>query len=113
MHLGYIDTNVLIRYLTNDDPQKAAQSRTLIERLSKGNETVSTSEAVLAEIVHILSSKKLYNLPRHEIREHLERFLHLKGLKMRSKKQCLRALALYDTVHIDFVDCLIVAYAEQ
>jgi len=113
MPVGYLDTNVLIHYLTNDDPQKADQVRSLIEKVERGTESITTSELVIAEVVYILSSKKLYNLPRPDICTHLSRFLRLKGLQMRHKKRCLRALALYESVPIDFSACFIVASVEQ
>ena len=113
MSIGFIDTNVLIRYMTNDEVKQAAQARHLFERVSHGKESITTSEVVIAEVVHILSSKKLYSIPRAEIRTHLERFLRLKGLTMSSKHICIRALELYETTNLDFVDTFIAASVER
>jgi uncharacterized protein len=113
MPIGFIDTNVLIRYMTNDEVKQAAQAQHLFERVSQGKESITTSEVVIAEVVHILSSKKLYNIPRPEIRAHLERFLRLKGLTMSSKHICIRALELYEMTNLDFVDTFIAASVER
>jgi predicted nucleic acid-binding protein len=113
MRIGFVDTNVLVRYMTNDNVEMAERARRLFERVSEGKEQIDTSEAVIAETVNILSSKKLYNVPRSEIREHLRRFITLRGLKMKNKKLCLHALDLYTQHNLDFVDTLIAAYVEQ
>jgi uncharacterized protein len=113
MPIGFVDTNILIRYMTNDEVKQAAQAHHLFERVSQEKEHITTSEVVIAEVVHILSSKKLYNISRNDIRTHLERFLRLKGLRMTSKKICIRALELYETTNLDFVDTFIAASVER
>jgi predicted nucleic-acid-binding protein len=110
MRIGFVDTNVLVRYMTNDNVAMAEKARRLFERVSEGKEQITTSEAVLLETVNVLSSKNLYNVPRSEIREHLKRFMQLKGLKMKNKGICIVALELYVQHNLDFVDTLIAAY---
>jgi predicted nucleic acid-binding protein len=63
--------------------------------------------------VHVLSSKVLYNVPRAEIRTRLTAVIKLKGLKLRYKGMYLRALDLYATTNLDFVDALTVAQMER
>ncbi|MDQ2783685.1 MAG: hypothetical protein M3Y58_01640 [Chloroflexota bacterium] len=39
----FLDTNILIRYLTNDDPDKAALALALLDRVAEGTEQVVTT----------------------------------------------------------------------
>jgi predicted nucleic acid-binding protein len=106
--LPYIDSTILIRYVAQDHPAHAARARALIERLEDGRLIATTCEAVLLEVVQVLSSKALYNLPRTDIAAYLTRFLGLKGLKLPHKRATARALARYAASTLDFSDCLIV-----
>ena len=72
-----------------------------------------TSEAIIAEVVYVLSSKQLYSLPRTEIRDLLYPLLLLPGLKLPYRKSYLRALDLYADQAIDFEDALAVAHMER
>jgi len=74
---------------------------------------VTTSEAVIVEVVYVLSSRALYNLPRTDIRFHLTNIISLRGLKLPHKRTYLRALALYAGTNMDFVDALNVAHMER
>ena len=46
--MKFLDTNVFVRYLTRDDPVKAAACRRLWQQVDQGQETATTSEAILA-----------------------------------------------------------------
>ncbi len=109
----FVDTNIFIRYLTKDDPEKAAACYRLFEQAKQGEVEITTSESVLAEVVFILSSKRLYNLGRQDVRVRLYPLLMLAGLKLRRRQMYLRALDLYSSNTIDFEDALSVATMEQ
>ncbi|MCL4543762.1 MAG: PIN domain-containing protein [Chloroflexi bacterium] len=109
-----LDTNVIIRYLTQDDPAQAARARTVFEEVAAGTRTLSLSEAVLVETIQVLSSKRLYNLSRADIHTHLTRLLKLPAIQTLHKRTCLRALDLYRThPTLSFVDSYCVADAER
>jgi predicted nucleic acid-binding protein len=72
-----------------------------------------TSEAVIAEVVYVLSSPKHYQLPRLRIQIALARLLILSGLKVPHRQVCLRALDLYTKHPLDFEDCLSPAHMEH
>lgn len=109
----FIDTNVFIRYLTQDNKEQSAQAYELLKRVEAGLFIVTTSEAVITEIIHVLESKALYDLPREDIRTHLNNILSFKGLKLSYKNLYKRALDIYVQYSIDFVDALSVAYMEK
>jgi uncharacterized protein len=113
MALSFLDTNLLIRYITQDNPRQAQQAKRLFDQIKQGVLTVTTSEAVISECVYVLASKALYRLPREQISTALSLLLSLKGLKLAWKRIYLRALSLYATSTLDFVDALIAAHMEQ
>lgn len=113
MALVFLDTNVIIRYLTQDNPDHARRSRQLLQQLETEAVAATTSEAVIVELVYVLSSTALYNLPRREIRTHLTTVLSLPGLKLPHKAVYLRALDLYASSSLDFTDALNMAHMER
>jgi uncharacterized protein len=113
MEVQFLDTNLIIRYLTKDNPNQAQRAKKLIQQIQAGLLTVITSEAVICEVVWVLSSRVLYHLPRQDVRTHLTNLLSLKGIRLPYKRTYLRALELYASTNLDFVDVLSVAHMER
>jgi predicted nucleic acid-binding protein len=111
--MQFIDANVFIRHLTRDDPRKAEACLALFQKAREKTITLTTSESVIAEVVYVLSSKKLYNLPREEIRRLLYPLLSLPGLKLTNRKMVLHSLDLYATYPLDYEDALTVAQMKR
>ncbi len=111
--MEYLDTNIILRYLIKDDPDKAARAYALLQQVEQGNRIVATTEAVIAEVIYVLASKKTYNVPRSEIVKLLQPVLMLKGLKIgckaAEKLMYADALTLYATTKLDFADAIILA----
>src|SRR4051812_17528182 len=105
----FLDTNIFIRYLTQDDPEKMRACLALLQRIQAGAEA-TTSEVVIAEVAYVLSSPRLYKLSHADVSARLRPILLLRALKLSNKRRLLRALDLYSTYsHLDFEDCLTVA----
>jgi predicted nucleic acid-binding protein len=85
----------------------------LFQAAARKDITLTTSESVISEVVYVLSSKRLYDLPREEIRRLLYPLLSLPGLKLVHRKMYLRALDLYAAYSLDFEDALTVAQMER
>lgn len=111
--MQFIDANVFIRHLTGDDPEKAQACLDLLQRAERKEITLTTSESVIAEVVYVLSSNELYDLPREEIRALLHPLLSLPGLRLTHRRMYLRALDLYAAYPIDFEDAVVVAQMER
>lgn len=109
----FVDTNIFLRYLVPEDPAKTKACLTLFQQVQRNQLQITTSEAVIAEIVFVLGSKKLYHLPRLEIKERLHPLLLLPGLKLPHRKSYLRALESYSQSTLDFEDCLTIAQMER
>ena len=111
--MQFVDANIFIRHLTADDPQKAPACLALFQKAQRNEIDLTTSESVIAEVVYVLSSKRLYALPREDIRELLYPLLTLPGLKLTYRRSYLRALDLYAAYPIDFEDALSIAHMER
>lgn len=116
--MSYADANVFLRYLvgpaTPHDRLNAETASIFFQRVREGLETFTTSEAVIAEVVFILSSKRHYALPRDEVTERLKPLLELAGCALPRKELCLDALELWtERPELSFVDALGAMYSQQ
>lgn len=111
--MRFVDTNLFIRFLTQDDLKKAEACFELFKSAQSGSIKFETTETVIAEIVYILSSRRLYNLKRKEIVTRLMPILRIKGLKVANKRVILRALEFFDLYKLDFEDALLLAHMER
>ena len=113
MRTQFVDTNIFLRYLTRDDPQKAEACFRLLEKAKKNQVMLTTSESVIAEIVFVLSSPRVYHLARADVRARLYPILALEGLKIPDRRKYFRALDLYANHTLDFEDALTAAEMER
>lgn len=99
-----LDTNVLVRYVMQDDPKQSAKASRLIESL--------TAEApgfvpvvALVELVWVLTS--CYDLTRKQVAQALEALLRAKEIVLDRTEQISQALRIFGAGGADFADCLI------
>ena len=99
-----LDTNVLVRYVMQDDPKQSEKASRLIESL--------TPEApgfvpivVLIELVWVLTS--CYGLTREQIAQALDGLLRAKEIVLERAEQVSQALRTFGPSGADFADCLI------
>jgi predicted nucleic acid-binding protein len=110
MTFPFIDTDVIIRLLTNDDSTKQAQAATLFEQVEKGQLVLAAPDTVIADAVFVLSSPRLYRLPRNEVAALLLPLVRLPGFRVENRRWVRAALALYAaTPQLDFGDAMIIA----
>ena len=98
----FVDTNVFLRFLTNDDPAKARRAERLFKKAIAGDVSLETSLLVIAEIVWTLES--FYKLAKPDIADKIEKILNTKNLKVQAADTVLQALDLYATQNVDFID---------
>jgi len=108
MTLAYVDANVILRFLTGDPPEMAAQARALFEAAERGELTLRVEDIVIAEAVWVLQS--FYRHPPAEIGRVLQELLSREGFEAADKPSLLAALALYAGKHVDFADALVAAH---
>ena len=102
-----IDTNVLVRYITQDDPVQAALARRFVERTISPERRGHVSLVVLAELVWVLRTR--YGASRGEIASAVEELLADPRLCVQEEDAVWRAVDEYDLEGVDFADALIAA----
>lgn len=108
----FLDTNILLRYLTGDDERKADACLQLLLRAERGEEVLVTSDLVIFETVFTLQSPRQYGMPLSQIRELVEPIVTMRSLRLPRKSIYPRAFDLCDELRIDFVDAFNIAYME-
>ncbi|MEM1312329.1 MAG: PIN domain-containing protein [Patescibacteria group bacterium] len=107
------DTNIFIRFFTADDKRKAKSVLNTLKKVEAKKVELIITEAVFIEIIHILSSKKLYSLPRNQVKKLILSILILDNIKMANKKFYLQALDYYESKNIDITDCILAVTSIQ
>ena len=105
-----IDTNLLVRYLTDDEPQKAKAVDVLLNRAGKGELRILIPSIVVAELVWVLESS--YKMIADEIAKLVEAILNTPGIDVQDKRIIKAALSLYRTKEIDLIDAWIIEFAK-
>ncbi len=109
----FLDTNVIVRHITDDVPAMAATARALLKRVETGEVSAHITEAVLIEAIQVLTSPHLYNLDRATVARDLAVILELRGLRLPTKEMYFEALDLWAASRLDFPDVLAVAYMRR
>jgi len=105
----FVDTDVIIRLLTGDDPTKQAHAKVLFQAVEAGQSTLAAPDTVIFDVVYVLASPRLYHLSRQEIRQVLTPVLRPTNFKVENKRALLEALDLYASTTLPFGDAVIVA----
>lgn len=99
-----LDTNILVRYLTQDEKQWQRAEQYINEALAAG-ETCFVSSIVLCELIWVLRSA--YRIPREELITTLEKILRTNHFDFENKAAAWRAFQQFQKGKADFSDYLI------
>ena len=102
--MRFVDANVILRYLLDDDPQLAEKATKIIEQGQ-----VYVPFEVMAEVVYVMQG--VYKASRQEISSVLTRFIMLPNVTTNSEPVLCEALQLYADKGLDFVDSLLCGYS--
>jgi len=97
-----LDTNVLVRYLTQDDAKQAAVAAREIEAAAERGDRLHIHPLVLCELVWVLDAA--YGFPKADILRALERILRTAQFEFADKDVLWQALADYRGGRGDFAD---------
>lgn len=100
-----VDTNVLVRYLTRDDPAQYKKAAAFIEAATDRGEQLVVNAVVLCELEWVLGSA--YNYSRAEIARAIEQILATAQFEVERLDEARKALADFRTTKSDFSDALI------
>ena len=99
-----LDTNVVVRYIMQDDPKQSSLAATLIEKLTV-DDPGFVPLVVVIELVWVLSSS--FELARAQITSALEILLQTKEIQVERAEVVWRALRVYQGSSADFADCMV------
>jgi predicted nucleic-acid-binding protein len=99
-----LDTNVLARYIMQDDAKQSPLANRLVESLSAQAPGFVPLVAVV-ELAWVLSSA--YELDRAQLVEAFEALLRTKEIIVDRAETVWKALRVFQSANADFADCLI------
>ena len=106
-----LDTNVLVRYLVEDDEAQSRRATKLIEATIAREDELFVSDVVMCETVWVLSSA--YPFSRNEITDALAGLLRARSVIFTSTDRLARSLEAYRNGKGDFADYLIRELARE
>jgi predicted nucleic-acid-binding protein len=104
-----LDTNVLVRFLVEDDATQTARAAALIEGVTQTGERLFVSDVVVCELVWVLDAA--YRVRRGEIGSTLAALLRAKQLRFESTDRLTRAIHAFNAGRGDFADYVIHEHA--
>ena len=111
MNACFVDTNLFVRYLTDDDAEKADRVEALLGEASEGKVRLITADLVLVELIWVLESS--YDMKPGEITPMIRAILATPGLEVINGALMAKALDHYEGQNIDIVDGYIAALMEK
>jgi predicted nucleic-acid-binding protein len=100
-----LDTNVLIRYFTQDDPAQSAKATEILERRLTPKNPGFVSIVAMIETVWVLD--RAYGLTAQEIATAVERLLQVEVLVIESEQEVFTAMVALKQGRGSFADALI------
>ena len=99
-----LDTNVLVRYIMQDDARQSSLATRLVESLSAESPGFLPLVSVV-ELAWVLSSA--YELDRAQLVEVFESLLRTKEIVVERAETVWKAIRVFQGASADFADCLI------
>jgi predicted nucleic-acid-binding protein len=106
-----LDTNVLVRYLVQDDEIQSAAARRLIRKCVVDERTLYVPVTVTLELEWVLRTS--FELAKDDVMEVLSSLFSAAELSFESEHALEVALQSYRNGTADFADCLHIALAAQ
>jgi len=100
-----IDTNVLVRFLVQDDEAQFEKARKLIKREVSAGRRVFVNQLVLMETEWVLRSR--YSVSKNQIIEAISGLLDASDVQFEDEPAIEEAIFIWKESTADFADCLI------
>jgi uncharacterized protein len=107
----FVDTNIFLRYFTNDIPELASAAEDLFRKAAAGEIGLTTNAMVLAEFVWVLES--FYHLSPPEVRDRAMAVILMEGLLLPEGDLVMEALSVYAESNVDFIDAFNACWMKQ
>ncbi|MEI6511268.1 MAG: PIN domain-containing protein [Candidatus Uhrbacteria bacterium] len=105
-----VDTNILVRFLTDDRGEQLAEIKTLFSQAEKGEHSLTITPLIVAETVYVLRS--VYQKTPKEISDSLQIMLSQRWIKVEERQILLATLAL-TAAGTHFVDAYLAIRAKN
>lgn len=105
-----LDTNVLVRFLVDDEPRQASMAREFLEQLT-GEQPGFVCREVTVELVWVL--ERTYGFSRERIAEVLDALIATEELRIEASDDVARAAVRYGRGGAGFSDLMIAAAAQR
>jgi len=102
-----LDTNILVRYFTQDDPPQSRKATEIIERRLSEENPGFVSIVAMVEMVWVL--ERAYRLAAHEIAAAVERMLQADALVVENEQVVFIAMIALKKGQGSFADAVIAA----
>lgn len=99
------DTNIVVRYLTQDDPIQARRVDAMLNVAFHANDAVYIDDVVLCEVIWVLEAR--YRYEKSEVIRAVDELLETALFTFEDRNVLSRALDAYRTGAGDFADYLI------
>lgn len=109
--VAFVDTNLFLRFLTNDVPAQADAVEKLLHQAEQNKVQLVTNSMVIAEIVWTLES--YYECEREDIQDKIMAILNTSGLQIPESSLILKAIIWYAEKNVDFIDAYNAVWMEQ
>ena len=98
----FLDTNVLLRHLLQDQPAQSANATRYLAAIEAGGAKVRIADTVIFETVFTL--QRQYGVRKPKIRDTLLPLIDLSGIILPGKRRLREVFDLYLTYKISFAD---------
>lgn len=101
-----IDSNIIIRHLTQDNPTLSPKATSFMEKIAKELALGFITSLVVHEVIYVLAY--VYKVSRKDLVNSLKKLLKLKNLEVLdiSKESLSQALDDFAKYNVDFPDCV-------
>ncbi|WP_332776447.1 PIN domain-containing protein [Polaromonas sp.] len=107
--MAALDTNILVRYLVEDDTTQLAAAKKLIRAAVRAGDTIYVPITVMLELEWVLRSN--FGFAKNTVAETLSALLSAAELSFESESALEVAFALFQANSADFSDCVHIALA--
>ena len=110
-NIVYADTNMFLRYLTNEPHELAEKVSTFFNKMELGIYKLYVCDMVVSELVYVL--EKVFELSKKEICEKIKALMLKKNIIMENKQIVFKSLDAYRDLNINFVDAYIYSHLSK
>lgn len=106
-----VDTNIILRFILNDDPSLSPKARVIFEKITRGEIKTFISLLTISEIIFTL--ERSYKIPKVGIVKSFSQIFKLTDLTVEKQELVEQALVYYVEKNISFPDAYHVALMQK